>query len=511
MRCVFLSALFGLWAMPLLAETGTRVPMLKAPAAVAPAAAGGSSSAFGTGAKLLLKAPVATPPPAPAKDASSRLPPAAKEVRKPGPISGTPAFPTPMPSPGATLPGLPVGGGNSTGPGYQSSGMPGTFSGSSAPDLPPLEPPGRKAAATPEPSPPPVADEAAQLLLAWRDPQAANKAMSELTRRYGLTVAEAVEFGELGLVVGLLQLASEAEAQALRDRLTREQPDWLADLNSSLSPLAGQRQFALAQIGHAPHAGTGGARIGLLDSGVDSLPAFARARIVLQDFVGASGHPEANAHGNAVAALMVGHDPGNDFTGVVPGAELSVAAIVRRNARREDTSVALVLAGLDWLLGQGVRVVNVSLGGKDNRLLEAAVRSALARQVALVAAAGNDGPEAPVVFPAAYPGVIAVSANDAAGNAYARSNRGSAVLLSAPGVDVWVPDAGEGRYVSGTSFSAAVVTGAVSVLLGTTPALTPAQVRERLCARARDLGTPGRDPVFGCGLLQLSAPKARRS
>lgn len=128
----------------------------------------------------------------------------------------------------------------------------------------------------------------------------------------------------------------------------------------------------------------------------------------------------------------------------------------------------------------------------------------MCRPVAVVAAAGNGGPAAPAMFPAAYPGVIAVTATDSANQVYAQANRGTYLMLTAPGVDVWVPLSAGGRYVSGTSFAAALVSGGIAVKLARN--VRSSVVAAEMCRHASDLGDPGRDPVFGCGLLQLARP-----
>jgi subtilisin family serine protease len=241
----------------------------------------------------------------------------------------------------------------------------------------------------------------------------------------------------------------------------------------------------------------------MLDTAVDAVPALAGTAIVRKRFVAADGSPAKANHGTAVASLLAGRDAARGFEGAAAGAELYAGEVMRLRAGREDTSARIVLAGLDWLLAADVRVINLSLGGAPNRLLADAIETLIARVTVVVAAAGNAGPGAPPAYPAGYPGVIAVTANDAAGRVYERANQGGHIALSAPGVDVWVPDGGGGRYVSGTSFAAAWVSGAAARLVGQSPRLKPPQVRAQFCAAARDLGAPGRDPVFGCGLLQM--------
>jgi subtilisin family serine protease len=104
------------------------------------------------------------------------------------------------------------------------------------------------------------------------------------------------------------------------------------------------------------------------------------------------------------------------------------------------------------------------------------------------------------LYPAANPDVIAVSATDAQDRLFAASNRGSYVALSAPGVDIFLPAPDEKyQMTSGTSFSAAYVSGLVALMLERNPSLRPDEVRTILMKTARDLGAPGRDDQFGAG------------
>ena len=84
----------------------------------------------------------------------------------------------------------------------------------------------------------------------------------------------------------------------------------------------------------------------------------------------------------------------------------------------------------------------------------------------LIAAAGNAGAKSPPLYPAANPNVIAVSATDQQDKLFSASNRGNYIALAAPGVDIFLP-APDGKYqmTSGTSFSAAYVSGVAALLL----------------------------------------------
>jgi subtilisin family serine protease len=127
----------------------------------------------------------------------------------------------------------------------------------------------------------------------------------------------------------------------------------------------------------------------------------------------------------------------------------------------------------------------------------------------VVAAAGNGGPETPPAFPASEPSIIGVTALDSRSQPYAAANRGDAVDFAAPGVRIWTPRADPaGSYDSGTSFAAPYVTAAVGALIARGGISDATDVAARLAATAIDLGAPGKDPVFGWGLIQAANPCA---
>jgi hypothetical protein len=253
-----------------------------------------------------------------------------------------------------------------------------------------------------------------------------------------------------------------------------------------------------------------GARVGVIDTAVDRRhPALARAKIESRAFNGGSSGTD---HGTAVAALLVG-EPTSAHPGLVPGATLYAADVFERDLLGQPrTDAHAVVRALDWLSEERVRAINLSFAGPANEVLREAVRRTAGGNRMIAAAAGNDGPTASPVYPAAWGEVVAVTAVDSALRAYRRANRGDYVEIAAPGVAIWTARSGrEGRFDSGTSFATVFVTAA---LVGLDPGgkLRAADLRARLAREARDLGTQGRDPMFGHGLLQtrLRCAPARR-
>ena len=142
----------------------------------------------------------------------------------------------------------------------------------------------------------------------------------------------------------------------------------------------------------------------------------------------------------------------------------------------------------------------MSFAGPKDALIERGIAATAAKGIVMVAAAGNAGAKSPPLYPAANPNVIAVSATDAQDRLFAASNRGGHIAVSAPGVDIFLPAPDEKyQMTSGTSFSAAYVSGLAALLLERNPALKPDEVRTILMKTARDLGAPGRDDLFGAG------------
>ena len=156
---------------------------------------------------------------------------------------------------------------------------------------------------------------------------------------------------------------------------------------------------------------------------------------------------------------------------------------------------------MEWLLGRGAPVINMSIAGPPNALLQKMVTQAAARGRIIVAAAGNGGPAAAPVFPAALPGVVAVTAVDPALKVYRYANRGRYIGVAAQGVGVLAAASGGGfaRY-SGTSFAAPQV---AARLAGCRAAGgNTGTCIDTLVKAARDLGAPGYDETYGHGYIE---------
>ena len=232
-------------------------------------------------------------------------------------------------------------------------------------------------------------------------------------------------------------------------------------------------------------------RVGLIDTGVDGRnPALASARIEAKGF--APGAPQPAAHGTATAALIAGQAPG--FRGAAPGATVLAADIYGAKGGGDALDLARAMA---WMAEARAVVINVSLVGPPNRVLEAAVRSLSAQGRVVVAAVGNDGPAAPPQYPASYPQVVAVSAVDRRGRPLIEAGHATHVDFCAPGADMAAP-AGPSGFVTvrGTSFAAPIVAG---LLAGEFASPDPAAARAAIDALGRRAVRAG--PDCGRGVL----------
>lgn len=245
--------------------------------------------------------------------------------------------------------------------------------------------------------------------------------------------------------------------------------------------------------------------MGIVDTGLNiDHEVLASAEIDLTRIAPEDYSASGAVHGTAVAAILVG-DPETRVPGLLPGLPLVAVDAFHKTAGDERADVFTLVRAVDHLAENGVQVINLSLAGPPNTVLEdILLQLTRERRIPVIAAVGNDGPRAKAAYPAAYENVIAVTAVDSSGTVYRRAIRGPHVELAAQGVEVWTAASVEGaRWKTGTSFAAPYVTAAAALLLQQDPTLTPEEIRVKLTASARDLGTEGFDETYGHGLLDL--------
>jgi hypothetical protein len=269
--------------------------------------------------------------------------------------------------------------------------------------------------------------------------------------------------------------------------------------------------------------------VAILDCGVLASHPDLKGTVVARYDATGQGNPLRphpwDSHGTECAALIVGRGASRQgIRGVASGCGLAVVRVGFTPSRMGDyvTKASWLHRGIEWAWRHGASVLSMSFGGGPPLRPVAAALDRAARLgrrgkgCVLVAAAGNDG-TSPVEFPSSVPGVIAVGATTPSDRPASFSNRGRAVALAAPGVNIrtaTIPDPEieePDKYItdSGTSLAAPLVSGAAALVLCAEPSLTAAAVRRRLCGTAtRPRGVRfvrGRNNRVGAGRLDVAA------
>jgi subtilisin family serine protease len=326
-------------------------------------------------------------------------------------------------------------------------------------------------------------------------------------RRHGMRRVESQSFTLIGAKIGRFRIADgRSYEQASRDFATETgilsvQPNHRYFLqDQKAAPVEGDPvQYVLAKM-RLPEAHTlahgKGIRVAVIDSAID-LRHRELADSVIDSFDALGSRDGPHVHGTGIAGAIAAHAR---LMGSAPSAELLAIRAFPSAANGAQSNSYVILKALDYAAQKGARIVNMSFAGPKDTLIERGIDAIAARGTLLVAAAGNAGPKSPPLYPAANPNVIAVSATDAQDHLFPASNRGNHIAVAAPGYEVFLPAPNDNYQVtSGTSFSAAYVSGLVALMLERNAALTPEELRATLMRTARDLGSPGRDDQFGAG------------
>jgi serine protease AprX len=286
-----------------------------------------------------------------------------------------------------------------------------------------------------------------------------------------------------------------------------------------------------------------GVTVAVLDTGIDNLPDFAGRLIGGVDLTGGnSPFQDGYGHGTFVAGLIAGDgaSSGGQYSGEAPGANLVSIKVAGADG---TTNLGTLITALQWAVDHhgayGIKVLNMSLGFQPTEStvlnpLDQAVEAVWNSGITVVASAGNAGPfNGTILSPGDDPLVITAGAlDDMAGTSVSAdemtnfSSAGptspdgwvkpdlvtsgrSVVSLAAPGSTIYdnYPSAriGAGNFVgSGTSFSAAITSGAAALVLADNPGLTPDQVKARLLGNTSP-GPVGNPFVDGHGALNAYA------
>jgi hypothetical protein len=303
----------------------------------------------------------------------------------------------------------------------------------------------------------------------------------QMAERAGFRPVGASPEPQLGLGFVHLAVPGGMNVRSALKLLNKVAPGINADFDHIFEPAGGALGPVPAPLAFAPRVAAG-RTVGMIDGGVASHPSLRGASIEQNGF---SGPPKPTGHGTAVASLLVGND--GPFHGAATGAQLYVADIYGGSEAAGSASV--IVKALAWLASKHPQVINISLVGPPNKLLERAIAAIQAEGIEVVAAIGNDGPAAPPQYPASYPGVVSVTAVDEHGRALPEAGKPVHLDFAAPGADMAAALPGRGfARVRGTSFASPLV--AARLLFAGSP--------QRLAAEAEPgHGRVGRGIVCG--------------
>jgi hypothetical protein len=327
-------------------------------------------------------------------------------------------------------------------------------------------------------------------------PNASQPAIDQIARRYNLTRLESQNFPLIGASLYHYRLGGRRSVADVIGALESErtvasaQPNYLYTLQEQSAPPAATdgdaAQYVLAKlhVREAQQIATGkDVLIAVIDSQIEPQhPDFADT--IVKSFDAAGGDTTAHKHATAMAGAITAH---GKLLGVAPGAKL-LAAHAFGNGDAKGTSYA-IYKSLQWAADNGARVVNMSFAGPLDPDLHRLLAAAYAKDLVLIAAAGNAGPKSPPLYPAADANVIAVTATDSGDGIYNMANRGDYIVVAVPGVDILAAaPAGSYQVTTGTSIAAAHVSAVAALLLERKPTLKPGEIRAMLSSSGQPLG-----------------------
>lgn len=321
-------------------------------------------------------------------------------------------------------------------------------------------------------------------------------------------VLEILNFDEYGMKVVRLRIPSGMNVPTATRKLLSRFPNLLIDPNYIYKPSGEDILYpkklprALFRWSGAPTSCGKGLRIGMIDGGIDMThPALKDQDITFRSFYKKGGLPGPKGdHGTAVAGILVGAPK---WGGLLPGASLFAANFIEYNKLGGKVGTAMnLLNAVKWLIAKKVDILNLSIDGAKSKILQKFIKRAHNEQLIMVASAGNWGRTDKPAYPAAFKGVVAVTALSLDGKIYRMANAGKYIDFSAPGVQVYTAAlGGGGRLQSGTSIATPFVTALMGIEILKGRARTHRQLYNILQNKAKDLGAPGHDNVFGWGFV----------
>ena len=335
-----------------------------------------------------------------------------------------------------------------------------------------------------------------EVLVEFR-PRVSPQTIARFARVFNLTPLESRSFALLGgATFYRWRIAAGSSVRGMVATLQNQvivasaQPNYLYALQDDVSrtvpgPAGDDAQYALRtlHIDQAQQMATGkDVTVAVIDSEIEaSHPDLAGSVKKKFDALGGAGVPQS--HGTAMAGAIAAH---GKLLGIAPGTTV-IAARAFDDSRGEAKGTSFAIyKGLQWASDNGARVVNMSFVGPFDPDLRQMLAAAAGKDIVLIAAGGNGGPQSGPQYPASDSNVIAVAATDDKDGLFALDNRNQYIAVAAPGVDILSLAPDDAYQVStGSSIAAAHVSGIAALMLQIRPSLKPRDIRAILTNTAK--------------------------
>ncbi len=337
-----------------------------------------------------------------------------------------------------------------------------------------------------------------------------NSNINHITKKYNLQTIDKTVLPSIktGMILANTQGQNPLH---LSKKINQRESDVESGTNSFFKPAAAlyRRSFSMYETGvnlvHKTTKGKG-TTICMIDTPVDIFhPSLSNSLIETLDLVDYKPEElDTMLHGTSVAGVLVSQ---NKHIGIAPKAKLFAISAFNVSKNRPHIlqgSSANIAKAIDSCIQHNADVINLSFTGGRDSLIKKLVKKAVSKGIIVVAAAGNGGHWGSTIYPAQISGVLAATAVDKNKKLYNMADKGRFIDYAAPGVNVLtIAPGGKYKVVTGTSLSAAHLSGVAALLLSQSKKSNI--LDQTLSKTALDLGKPGRDQEFGDGLVNASA------
>ena len=300
--------------------------------------------------------------------------------------------------------------------------------------------------------------------------------------------------------------------RSMVEKLSRHPHVKFAEVDRLLNPSLVTNDPYLGSQWHIPKIGAdtawnsangGNVTIAIIDTGVDSAHPDLAGRLVSgwNFFDNNSNTADVYGHGTKVAGTAAAaFNNGVGVAGVAGNARIMP---IRISSTTGSASLSAMAQALTWAADRGAKVANISYLCADSSSVLSAASYFKSKGGLVTTAAGNYS--VAEAFPATT-AMIPVSSVDSNDTKASSSSYGAYVSMSAPGVGIYTTTNGGGyASVSGTSFASPVTAGTIALMMSANPLLANTEIEKLLFATAVDLGTAGRDTMYGYGRVNAAA------